>query len=296
MKKGFIGFVLSAICAAAVFGGDFKFCQNFPVDDNLFWYPGFVQGSAYEDCPYFYLSIIDFRINQEYLEITVNPNIDDINAKKKEIKHLCYKKTGRNYVPCERTREFEASFAGGKPGHAYQWHDIFIENIGGKERIITEEEYEEIMQIERPKLKVEGNTVITSSGYSYKVDFINTSKHGTADGYSLGRDKAGLLYYISVRNDDESDYKKNYKFDAVLKIVNPHTKKGCFINIPKGQIYTFIKQYKPYDDCSTVYVDFYSVDYDTGDVYMLNLSGDNKRWELSVVKNIWKEMIGGDYD
>lgn len=295
MKKRFIGLLLSAICVSAVFCGDFKFCQNFPVDDNLFWYPGFVQGSYYEDIPYFYLSIIDFRINQEYLEITVNPNIDDMNARKKEQKYLCYKKSGRFYVPCERTKEFEASFAGGKPAHVYKWHDSFIENINGKERIITEEEFEELSMLEGPEFTVEGDKLISSYGSSYKIDFINSSRHENDDGYSLGRDKAGLLYYISVKRGEDSDYKDNYKFDAVLKIVNPSTKKGCFINIPKGQIYTFVKHFKPYDDCVSVDVDFYSVDYDTGDVYMLNLSGDNKRWELSVVNNIWKEMIGGNY-
>ena len=286
MKKKMLYLILAFV--PLLYAQNMEKIFSFPVENPLYFMERDIYPADNDPNPYFVQGPRSFEIKGDILAITLNPTFE-------EMSHWIYERPKEHENDTEMKRIYESY-------EKYPYKTIyFLRNENGTySRCIKPDDFEpekahvNIRQRSR-KIFVHGNSVL-GKGNEIPVRAVNERKYYNTSSKYIGEDSNHFLYFCTY---DRNEYKlPNYFADIEFYAVNPENGKMYCALMPSSQYYIFAKIWvtsnRIYEgENSWLYyeADIYSLDPDSGDIYMMNLSEDNTSWELFRMKNVWTPLI-----
>lgn len=272
MKK-IIMFILSGLLLSSVYSQKAEKIGRLPVDKTLFFSPGYLFGSAAEVYPDFSCGPRAFTVKNGVLTVKINPNHEDM------------------YEWIRKNRDAIESGVG-----SFSWVDEIQKKCPSKTYYYLSDENGNFKRCIRPDDAEEITNEVTGDyDYYHKINSpsikpVNERKYFKVGRY-IGSDDNKFEYSIAY---GENEYIPEYHYlDVEIYVINPANGKMYCTIIPSEQFYTYaVSEYRNGEtDWAHRQYERYSVDHETGDFYMMNLSDDKKYWEVFKKENTWTQLL-----
>lgn len=306
LKKIVSLFIWFLLVFVQLYGEDFVLVQKTPVDSEYLYYTPIKKlGPDYLESGFAYCcGIGGFSLFKDVMMIRINPTRDNFFSEKYCTRSIYMKKENNVWRKIEKPadlyelakkyRSIDLTSPDIGPGSDGS-DDFFVAFEYGKMRAISRDEFElssEIMAdpdfIPRDMSEIKGDNIKKSSATNKERIYLNEQTLKSSWFFFMGCDVDGLLYYKGQY--DIRDSNRTAVYDTEFMVTNPKNGKTLYIYIPREKLFTQFF-FNNEDNYFVNKTDSYAVDFTTGDIYRWNISEDLVNWELSVMKNSWKEKL-----